>query len=195
MAILSDIRNLGRSLGRRGCLWILGLLLLGGPSLAAQTAGAKEYEIKAAFLLNFAQFVEWPAPENTNAPFRIGVLGEDPFGAALDETIRGETVHARPLVVVRATQAAELKDCQLVFISKSEKGRMQETLSELDAASILTVSEVDGFARRGGIINFYFEDKKVRFEINPTTAQRHGLKVSSQLLRLAKVAGPMKEDR
>lgn len=167
------------------------LILLSG-NTGAQPAASKEYQIKAAFLFNFAQFVEWPANAFTNseAPLCIGVLGDDPFGKALDETIQGETIRNRKLVIRRSHRVEDLMDCQVVFISKSEKGRMADVLSKLNTKETLTVSETEGFARRGGIINFYVEGSKLRFEINPTAAQQRGLKVSSQLLSLGKVVGP-----
>jgi hypothetical protein len=163
----------------------------------AQPAASKEYQIKAAFLFNFVQFVEWPAAAfpDALAPVRIGVLGEDPFGSSLQEIVQGEKVHDRNLVLQRSREIEDLKDCHLLFICKSERARVGEILSEVAPRSVLTVSEVEGFAQRGGIINLYLEANKVRFEINPTAAQLHGLKISSQLLSLGKIVGrsPLKE--
>jgi hypothetical protein len=177
--------------------WLILFVLLpgGGISLPAQTT--KEYQIKAAFLLNFIQFVEWPSGVFTNdaEPFRIGILGENPFGAALEETVQGEAVNNRKIIIQHAQRISELKDCQMIFISKSEKGRMGEILAEVDSGPVLTVSEMEGFAQSGGVINFYLQDKKVRFEINPTAARRGGLKVSSQLLSLGKIVQPSKEGK
>jgi hypothetical protein len=163
-----------------------------GPVLPAQTAASREYQIKAAFLLNFAQFVEWPPARFASAeqPFSIGILGDDPFGPALEQTVQGETIHNHRLVIQRSPTIESLKDCQLIFVSRSEKGRVADILSKLDDRDILTVSEIEGFARRGGIINFYLEGNKVRFEINPVSAQRDGLKISSQLLSLGKIVKP-----
>ena len=164
-------------------------------NLSAQTTASKEYQIKAAFLLNFIQFVEWPPTVFTNAdePFRIGVLGENPFGTALAETVQGETINNHKIIVQYAEGIKDLKDCQTIFISKSERKKVGEILAELDSRAVLTVSEIEGFARSGGNINFYLEDKKVRFEINPTAARREGLKVSSQLLSLGKIIQTAKE--
>lgn len=175
--------------------WFIALafLISSGLTSSAQMAATKEYQIKAAFLFNFAQFVDWPpaAFPNPDSPFRIGILGDDPFGPALDQTIQGETIHNRKLIIQRSQRAEDLKDCNLVFISRSEKGRMGEILPKFNAGVILTVSEVEGFTRRGGIINFYLEGNKVRFEINPAAAQREGLKISSQLLSLGKIVEPV----
>jgi hypothetical protein len=149
----------------------------------------KEYQVKAAFLFNFTQFVQWPesAFRDAGEPICIGVLGEDPFGKALDETVGGERSGRRDLIVRRSRAVSELKDCQLLFISKSERGRLAPILSEVESTGVLTVSEVEGFARLGGTINFYLEGNRVRFEINPDGAQKAGLRISSQLLSLGKI--------
>lgn len=165
------------------------LLFVSAPQSARAQTTSREYQIKAVFLFNFLQFVEWPSSvfSNDGAPIRIGILGDDPFGSALDETVQSETIHNRKLVVQRSHRLEELKDCQLVFICKSESRRMDEILPLLDARPVLTVSEFEGFARHGGIIAFYPEGKKVRFEINASLAQRQGLKMSSQLLSLGRI--------
>lgn len=174
----------------------LGLFVL---LLLAGNAGAqsREYQIKAAFLYNFAQFVNWPpgAFANTNTPFCIGVLGDDPFGGALDATIQDETVNNHKIIVERSQKVEDLKNCQMIFVSKSEKRRVREILSELDSRPILTVSEVDGFAARGGGINFYLAGTKVRFEINPGVAQNDGLRISAQLLSLGRIVQTAKDDK
>jgi hypothetical protein len=170
------------------CLALFVLMCVGGTNLPAQTA-SKEYQVKAAFLYNFAQFIEWPSTALTNAdtPFCIGVLGDDPFGTALEETVQGETINGHKIIVEKAHRVKDLKNCQMIFICKSEKGQLREIMSELDSSAVLTVSEIDGFAASGGVINFYLDGSKVRFEINPATAQHDGLKVSSQLLSLGKI--------
>jgi hypothetical protein len=157
----------------------------------AQPAQPKEYHIKAIFLFNFVQFVEWPdvAFADASTPISIGILGDDPFGPSLDEVIRDETVKGRPLTVVRARRLADLSSCQLIFVSKSESRRLEDVLSQLANRPVLTVSELDGFAQRGGVIAFFSEGKKVRFEINPSSAKRVQLKISSELLGLGKITG------
>ena len=175
---------------RRSCaLTLLALSLSGMVPAWGQTP--KEYQIKAAFLFNFAQFVEWPSAAfaDASAPISIGVLGDDPFGPVLDQTVQGETINHRKLIIQRSQRVEDLKGCHLVFISKSEKSRLTDIFDSLGSASILTVSETENFARRGGIINFYLDGNKVRFEINADAAQRKGIKISSQLLKLGKVIG------
>ncbi len=203
MAVLSPFRinRRGRSPRKLFCAFLFVALAFvsSGPSSLAQPTVSREYQIKAAFLFNFAQFVEWPptAFTNADAPLCIGILGEDPFGTALEQTVLGETVHSRKLVVQHSRRVEDLTACQLIFICKSEKARLAEILPKLDGREALTVSEIDGFARHGGIINFYLDGNKVRFEINPATAQREGLKMSSQLLSLGKIVQPepVKEDK
>ena len=175
---------------RRSCALTLLVLILSG-MFPARGQTPKEYQIKAAFLFNFAQFVEWPPASfaDANAPICIGVLGDDPFGPVLEQTVQGETINHRKLIIQRSQRVEDLKGCHLVFISKSEKSRLTDIFDGLGSASILTVSETENFARRGGIINFYLEGNKVRFEINSDAAQRKGIKISSQLLKLGKLVG------
>jgi hypothetical protein len=171
--------------GWRTWLWVC---LLGFAPGTAR-ADSREYQIKAAFLVNFMQFVTWPsnAFANDDAPFCIVVLGDDPFGPALDQTVQGETVNHHRIVVQRCRRVEDCKDCQMVFVSRSEEKNLPTILATLDSGPVLTVSEMRGFARNGGIINFYFEGKKVHFEINPAVAQRDKLRMSAQLLSLGKI--------
>jgi hypothetical protein len=158
-------------------------------ALRSEPAISTEYQIKAVFLYNFVAFTEWPSTAfaNRTAPLRIGVLGENPFGSALDEAVRGEIVRDRKVVVQYSRQLAQLKECQLLFVSPSEKPHLADLLTELDSAPILAVSELPAFLRLGGVINFYSDGRKVRFEINPQAAQRRGLKLSSQLMSVARL--------
>jgi hypothetical protein len=148
-----------------------------------------EYEVKAAFLYNFIKYVEWPEKvfPSRETPLTIGILGEDPFGDLLDKAIEGKKSNGRKIVVRRHDQLQNLKDCHLIFISRSERGRLNALLGELRGATILTVSETERFAERGGIINFKMQGEKVRFEINIKAAESAGLKISSKLLSVATV--------
>ena len=152
-----------------------------------------EFEVKAAFLYNFARFVEWPAETGHDAgtPFVIAILGRDPFGAVLDDTVAGKTVGGRPIEVRRIARADEARDAQIVFVSPSERPNTAAILKALERPGILTVGDTDGFASQGGAINFTVQARRVRFEINPTAAEQARLKMSSQLLKLATlVPGP-----
>jgi len=174
-----------------GCAWLLMLMAAIAPRHAGAAAPSKEYEVKAAFLLNFAQFIQWPAASfpRPDTPFIIGVLGEDPFGAALEQTFQDESVQGRKFVIRRSRRVADMKGCHLVFISKSEKEQIAQILPSLDEPGLVTVSEVDDFVERGGVINFYIDKNKVRFEINLRAAERKGLKISAQLLKRARIVG------
>ena len=176
--------------GWRAGLVSLALLAGGGLGLAQSGTAPKfsEYEVKAAFLLNFLQFVETPASvaTNTGMPVVIGVLGDYPFGTALDDTIKDENVQGHPLKIRRARQVAEVKDCQLVFICRSEKARVKEILNALHGSCALTVSDVEQFCQYGGMIGLISAGGRIRFEINQEAAEQSNVKISSKLLRLAR---------
>jgi hypothetical protein len=157
----------------------------------AGAAGPTEYEVKAAFLYNFARFVEWPrdAPGEDGA-FVVTVLGRDPFGSVLDDTLRGKTIDGKRVVVRRALRSEDVGRSHILFISDSEKDRLPEILKGLDAAPVLTVGEMSQFAERGGVIRFKLDQERIRLEINVAAAERSRLKISSQLLKLARIVGP-----
>jgi hypothetical protein len=166
--------------------WLLGL---GG--VRAQPTQPSEYQIKAAFLFNFAKFVEWPAtalPRPTS-PLVIGLLGPTPFGEDLARTIRGKSIDGHPLVIKEFSGPAEVTNCHILFISTSEKKRLPEILAALKGASVLTVGETERFAESGGMINFFLEGTKIRFQINQDAASQVGLKISSKLMSLASRPG------
>jgi len=179
----------------------LGLLLLMAVASAGPEEGPTEYELKAAFLHKFVSYVEWPekcfhagsAPEQrpdarpSGEVFRIGVLGKDPFGAVLEDTVRGKRVKDRPVAIERSQSVEQLYACHLLFICASERDRLAEHLAALQDRPILTVGETAGFAALGGILNLFFEGRKLRFEVNPQAAERCGLQLSAKLLKLARV--------
>jgi len=179
------------SLKRVAALWVILAVGLLGSVLGstAQPAPSLEYQIKAVFLFNFAQFVEWPsrAFPDRESPLVIGVLGEDPFGAFLDDTVRGERVDNRPLIVKRYRRVEEIQTCHVLFISQSEALRLDQILSNLKGREILTVGDVESFARRGGMIRFVAEAKKTRLLINVEAANAANLTISSKLLRPAEI--------
>ena len=163
-------------------------MLIWGPNVSAESVQYKEYLIKAAFLYNFIKFVDWPSEsfKNGAAPVNLCVLGDDPFGEALD-TIRNKRVKGRRLVIKRVRRVEQIEGAHLLFISTSEKGRVKQILKSLADAPVLTISEMEGFGQNGGIINFITVDNKIQFEINSEKAQQHRLKISSQLLKLARI--------
>jgi YfiR/HmsC-like len=150
-----------------------------------------EDQVEAVFVFNFSHFVEWP-PEAFDAPsepFVIGILGEDPFGAHLDDVVRGEQIDGHPLQVQRFRSVTEIKHCQILFIDQSERGRIGQILAALNGRSMLTVSQADGAAERGVMIQFATENSRIRLRINVESARAAGLTISSKLLRPATIIG------
>jgi len=173
--------------------------------IEANSIANREYRVKAAFLYNFVKFVDWPAEETADVsqPIIIGILGADPFGDAF-EPAKNAHVKGRKISVERfksfeemrkdASQAESLlhnqidaiRKCHLLFICSSEKWHLEEIIESLKGAPVLTISELDDFAKSGGIIELMMEDGKVRFGVNLRVAEKADLKIRSQLLRLAK---------
>jgi hypothetical protein len=181
-------------------VWLLvpGMLGVLGPVPAfAQAPKAPEYSLKAAYLLNFTQFVEWPSNvfASVDAPIVIGVLGEDPFGSALDQAVREKKVHGRSLEIRRSKQISDLRGCHVLFVCASEVKRLSEILAAARRSGILTVSDIDRFVEQGGVISFVTENNKVRFEINMNAAAAAELRISAQLLRLAKKVWPVSDEQ
>jgi hypothetical protein len=162
------------------------LLLL--PTLSLNGRESGEYEVKAAFLLNFAKFVEWPpkAFQNSNAPFVIGIVGDDPFGDALLQIVKGQSAQRRRIEIRHFKVAEDFGDCHLLFASRSLAAQTDHILTRLQGRPVLTVSEKENFVRQGGVIGFAVVDKSVRFDINAKAATAVDLKVSSKLLAVAR---------
>jgi hypothetical protein len=173
-----------KRLAARRLAAVLAAALTLASAAPAQTPG--EYAVKGAFLLNFARYTEWPpaAFSGSTTPLVLCVVGDDPFGSALD-SVEGKLVRGRPIRIDRNIDAAGLPSCHIAFISDSERSRVDSLLKITDTASVLTVSDIDRFARRGGVIGLFLEGERVRFEVNLRTAERAQLRLSSNLLRLA----------
>ena len=164
-------------------------LLMTGRGLAAQAVRPSEYQVKAVFLFNFAQFVAWPAAAFAapDAPLVICVLGNDPFGDALDKTVRDERVGGRPFQIRRYQSVDEIQACHILFINRSEGNRPEAILAGLEQRPILTVSDADGFAQRGGMIRFVSDRNRIRLQLNLAATQAAHLTISSKLLRVAEI--------
>lgn len=165
----------------------LGVLLALTVGAAMAQTEVSEYEVKAAFLYNFTRFVEWPSSslQSTRNQFVIGVFGQDPFGPVLDRTVADKKVNGADLVVHRFSSLAALEPCQILFIGATEQAQLIEVLRAVQGNAVLTVGETEGFLEQGGIINLRVAERKIRFEVNADAAERFGLKISSQLLKLA----------
>jgi hypothetical protein len=171
-----------------GFVVALGSCLIG----ASPEEALDEYQVKAAFLYNFAKFVQWPAGTflSPNEPMAICVLGQDPFGHSLEDTVEGRAIEGRPLIVRHVASIKLAAECHVLFISSAENRRSPPMLSDLRASGILTVGESNAPAADGPIINFRVEGGKVRFDINVDAAERQKLRISSRLLSLAHIVEP-----
>jgi hypothetical protein len=176
--------------------FIIFVCLMPAPLFArAQQFAAPEYQLKAAFLFNFVQFVEWPAAafEADTSPVVIAVLGEDPFGEHLDQLVQGEKIRGRAIVVQRYASADEVKHCHLLYVNERDAAKLKAILAQLAQRPILTVSDVPEFSSNGGMIHFVTQDNRLRLLINVDAAAAARLTLSSKLLRPAQIvttAGP-----
>jgi hypothetical protein len=167
---------------KRLCLIaVLGVVFL-------MAAGAQqEYQLKAAFLFNFAKFVEWPAKSFAapNDPIAICILGQNPFGDALSDAVRGKAWEGRSFTVRLISDISPKSKCQIVFINSSDRQRFRGMVGGLKGAGILTVGDTPGFIEDGGVINFKLEGGKIHFEISAEAAEQAQLSISSRLMSLA----------
>ena len=156
---------------------------------AAQAAGVDtilEYKVKAAFLYNFAKFVSWPAEKfaSPQSPIEICVLEPDPFGAILDETVRGKSVDGHPLLVRRGSQVESLRECHLLYADESDSRRVEQIFGQLAPNSVMTVHSGDRVLG-SGVARFFLDERRIRFEINAASAERAGLQLSAKLQSVA----------
>jgi hypothetical protein len=179
---------LQRNLVARSKMFLLCLALC-CVAVAAAAQSASEYQVKAAFLFNFAKFVEWPADafSTADAPLQVCVLGQDPFGGDFEQMIEDKTVSGHRLEIAHPEGVPQARACQVLFIASSEKQKAREILRGLAGVSVLTVGDTPGFAKMGGVINFVLDENRVRFEINVKAAERAHLKLSARLLTVAKL--------
>jgi hypothetical protein len=189
MEILKNILSSTRSVlfsCRYSFLLISCLLIL------SSTSVNREYQLKAVFLFNFTQFVEWPSStfSSQNSPIIIGILGNDPFGSYLDETVSDEKVNGHPIVVKRYSAIGQAENSHVLFINLSQPSDRIQALEALKGKSILTVGEAPNFISEGGMIKFIMANNKIQFQINPEAARASDLMISSKLLRLAQVVIP-----
>ena len=178
----------GRSPIRLYCrlLWVLACLFC----LPANAQISREYQLKAVFLFNFAQFTDWPtnAFSDPKSPIIIGIVGPDPFGAALEDTIRGENVGGRPLTIEHFARPADIKTCHMLFISQPQIRYTEEILKAIKGNPVLTVSDAESPVTSEIMIRFLVENNKVRFRINAQAARAADITLSSRLLRVAEAA-------
>jgi uncharacterized protein DUF4154 len=168
---------------------VLGLACLPATSGAVAARATREYDLKAAFLFNFARFVEWPADAfaTDTTPITIGILGDDPFGRSLDDIVSNEAVRNRRLIVRRYSSVDEVESCHILFISASQAGRLDQILGRLGKRSVLTVGDTNGFTSRAGMVGFEMARSRLKLQINLSAVRAARLTISSQLLRQARI--------
>lgn len=160
---------------------------LAGRAAAQEDYQANEYEIKAAYVLNFTNFVEWPGTSSGKPAIHVCLVGSDPLSASLSRMIGQRTSRDQPFFFRRMTRTEGVGDCQILYISPSEGKYVPQLLDSLRGARILTVGENDRFAAMGGIIQLVMENSRIRFKINSTAASEAGIRISSKLLALAEI--------
>ena len=170
----------------RRLLLSVGLFLLTAPLYLSQTN--LEFDVKAAFLYNFAKFTEWPARAfaRSDSPFTFCLVG-DPFGGGMEKAVQSETFNGRPVVVRRVSRGDDVLACHILYVSEPESGKASEIIEMIAMAPVLTVGETEDFIKSGGMIRFTENGQRVRFEINPDAAEKASLHLSSKLLRLADI--------
>ena len=166
--------------------WIA-VVLAFAMAAGVRAQSAAEYKLKAAFLYSFTRYVQWPASAfgGAGAPLVIGVLGRDPFDGELERSLDGKTSDGHPLVSRHPATADGVAGCHVVFVSADETGQLPALLAKLGTSPVLVIGEAEGFCGRGGTIELFLEDARIRFRINQANAARAGLTISSHLLRLA----------
>lgn len=171
------------------------MLLFGGP-LEIRAQASRDSDLKAAFLFNFLTFVDWPAEvfSEAESPFVIGVMGSDLVRNALNEIVAGERVGNRPIVVRSIIRLGDIGDCHILYVDRRESWQLGRVLESASGSSILTVADIPGFARNGGIIEFQTESRLIRLNINRQNAREAKLRISSKLLQLARVVDEGQEE-
>lgn len=199
IAVPKGIRAVGRrtcARRRRAVQALLALIAFTFAPTAPAQDNPSEYQLKAAFVYNFAKFVDWPPAtySGPQSPFAICIMGTDPFGSVIDDALRGKTIGDHPVVVQRVKDPAAARRCKILFVSASEKHRLRDILESLKGANVLVVGDIEGFAAAGGTIELTLQDNRVRFAINPGAADGAGLRISSKLLALAAIVHDASEN-
>lgn len=170
-------------------LWALLLLCLLPPVTGRAEVVSREYPLKAVFLLNFAQFTDWPTNsfDDADSPFVMGVLGNDPFGSVLDGVLRSESWKGHKIIVERFRRVEDVKTCHILFICQSETARLDAIVAHLKGRPVLTVSDIEGSAYRGVAVRFLTDNNKIHLQINVDSLKDAGLNMSSKVLRVAEI--------
>lgn len=168
-----------------------------GPLTSVRAAHAEPREdrealVKAAFLFHFVEFVDWPDTVRIQpgSTIRVGILGEDPFGETIDQVFAEPSSDGHRFEIVRASDPSELADCRVVYVALDDAATVRDVIDAFESGSVLTIAHREGFATEGGHVNFFVEDDRLRFEVNLEAVQDAGLRLSSRLLKLARIVDP-----
>jgi hypothetical protein len=171
--------------GKARSFWLLLACQLAAVHIRAEKPS--EFEVKAVYLFQFGKFVQWPKePRSSAEVFTLCILGKDPFGDILDDVLAGETLDGKPPAIRRIREVRAAEDCRMLFVSASEAERLDDILENLEGKGILTVSDMDDFSKRGGMIQLVLDQGRVRFEVNLAAATKARLELSSELLKVAR---------
>lgn len=164
-------------------------LLISHLIVSAPAQPSREYQLKAVFLFNFTQFVDWPAQSfsSAQAPMVIGIIGTNPFGSYLEETVQGEKINGRSLLVRHYDTVEDIGECQVLFINLADPDKREQVLSKLKDRTTLTVSDASDFMQQGGMVQFFTRQDKIKFQVNLEATKMANLVMSSKLLRLAEI--------
>jgi hypothetical protein len=175
--------------GTSYCIAVFVLLVLSLCQTSGADAPSREYQVKAAFIYNFTQFVEWPADSfaKDDSPFVVIVLGNDPFNGALEQTMAHKVVGSHPIVVKHCGSVDSMEPCQLLFVASGQAGSMNAILSKIGKNPVLTVGESDSFMSDGGAVRLFLDGGHMKFELNPDVCTAARLVVSAKLMSLAKI--------
>jgi hypothetical protein len=186
---VKHLKKQGRASGICFFLIAASLCLIPSRLVSANGQAQDELLVKAAFVFNFAQFVDWPADtfSSSDSPIIIGIIGSDPLAEAVAQSIQGKTAKGRPFSVRKQGLEASVRQCHIVVVTFRETSRLGKLTELLQGAPVLTVGESAGFAEHGGVINLVLEGGRIKMEVNVTAANSARLTVSSRLLSLAKI--------
>lgn len=167
-------------------------ITLNNLTLQSQVTPSREYQLKAVFLFNFTQFVDWPPAsyDTEQSPLVIGILGKNPFGNYLEQTVSGEKINGHPVIVHYYENEEDAKGCHLLFLNIPESKKRKNILETLKGKSILTVSDGTDFLEQGGMIRFFTNKNKIKIQINLQASKESELTVSSKLLGVAEIFKP-----
>jgi|SRR6185436_4800556 len=176
------VLHITRSITALFLIWTAWLSEVSGQS-------ASEYQVKAVFIYNFTRFIDWPSEafKSPDEPFIIGIIGEDPFGTYLDETVTGEKIGTHPIQIQRFADIKQVVKCHILYVSSYEPEEAEKILSAVADKSILTVSDATAFNKWGGMIRFFTENNKIRLQVNVEASKKSGLTISSKLLGVAQI--------